>query len=520
MITAVLLLAGLLAVCLVAAKRSVDITDQTRRFYQDERVFYVAEAGVESAAAWLQALLPTNPNPAQTALDAVTPPTISGFNFVELSITKQPLIPNGRITEGPFAGVIGDIQPFLIRSDAELSNSSVEKVVRLTVNQQAIAMEQFGIFYDGDLEIFPSYPFYYYGRIHTNGNLFLGSSNVLNIDGPVTAGGHIYNSPKDSAMDLNGKARVTDPSGQWHDLSYDSRDPNWVTKSMDDWQGRVLDSAHYGERMILPRPLLTPMEAIEIIKRGQPTDNAELMEERFYYKADLRIIDGVGSNGLGQPVTIPAGVITDSNFYDYREQRTFLMHQINVGAMMAAGITPANGILYISYAGANEAVRIADGAQLPVGGFTMATDNPCYVRGNYNTINKQPASVLCDAFNALSTNWVDANSTKNLNQRIAFATTMNTCIVAGNTPTDYNDYNGGAENLIRLHEKWVGHELTQRGSLVCIWESERATGDFANASYVEAHRDWGFDPDLLDPNYWPIDRLRMKRVVRGAWQSF
>ena len=114
----------------------------------------------------------------------------------------------------------------------------------------------------------------------------------------------------------------------------------------------------------------------------------------------------------------------------------------------------------------------------------------------------------------------DANATRPLNQRVASATTINTCIVTGNQATVGTNYGGGAENLIRLHEKWVGHQLTYRGSLICLWESQQATGDIADASYVEGQRDWAFDAMLLDPNMWPKDALSATQVVRGAWTPF
>lgn len=517
MIIAMLLLVGLMAVSIAVSQRTLHNTDQSRRGYHEERVFYAAEGGAEVAVAWLNDLLAVNPSPSQELLNMLAAPNIPGFQFAELSITKQPLITGGQITQGPFAGLTADIQPYAIRSHAANPNSSVEKIVQITINQEAIGLYQFGIYYDGDLEFFTNYPLNYSGRIHTNGNLYLGSSNVLNIDGDVTAGGNVYNTPKDGARSYNGKARLKDKAGQWQDLRYDSRAADWVERSLNDWQGRLLDSSHSAGR--LPFPLPTPANPIEVIKRGQAGDNAEMHAKRFYYKAGLRILDGVAADSAGNPVVIPAGIFTNSVFFDHREQRNLTLYNLNMGALIAAGLVPANRIIYISYTGASAALRIRNGATLPAGGLTIVTDNSCYVENHYNTVSKKPASILCDAINVLSSHWNDANAAKPLNQRLARATTVNTCIVTGNTPTTDGHYNGGAENLIRLHEKWVGHELTYRGSLICLWESEKATGDFNNASYVEAHRDWGFDPALLDPAFWPRDAMALNRVARGGWSS-
>jgi len=517
MIAAMLLLAGLMAVSVTIARRTLHSTHQTRRVYYEERVFYVAEGGAELAAGWLHTVLASNPNPSQEVLNTVMAPTIPGYQFVELSITKAPFVSGGQVTQGAFAGMTADIQPYWIRSHAANANSSIEKIVQITVNQEAIGMHQFGIYYDGDLEIFPNYPLDYNGRIHTNGNLYLGSSNVLNIDGKVTAAGNVYNTPKDETRTYHGKARLKDESGHWQDLRYDSRDPDWVSRSLNDWQGRLIDSSHSAGR--LPFPLPMPARSIEIIKRGQAGDSEELLAKRFYYKAGLRILDGAARDSAGTPVVIPPGIIFDDVVYDCREGRNLNLHTVDIAALTTGGLVPGNGIIYISYSGGSEAVRLRNGQTLPAGGLTIATDNPCYIEGHYNTISKKPASVLCDAFNVFSVNWDDANASKPINKRIAHATTVNTCVVAGNTVTTSGHYNGGAENLIRLHEKWVGHELTYRGSLVCLWESEIADGDFDTDCYVEAHRDWGFDPVLLDPAFWPRDALSLNRVVRGGWIS-
>ncbi len=518
LVLTVILLTILLFATATTARRVIHQSDSTRRIVHEIQVFYWADGGAEVAERWLRDLVQVTPYPTQTELDAFAAPTTPGYQYIGLTITKQPFQTDYLIPNGPFAGCLADIQPYTIQSHAANHNATVEKIVTVTVHQQAINLGQFGIYYDGDLEIFPCYPLDYSGRIHTNGNLYVGSCNVLNLDADVTVAGNIYNTPKDETQTYLGKARFANETGIWRDLDYDSRHPNWVTKSLDDWDGRVQDSAHFANS--LPLPLPTPANPIDIIKRGLAGDDITLLQTRFYYKAGLLIIDGMAMDSGGTNIiTLPAGVLTHTTVYDCREQKYMDMFDLDVAALTAAGLVPANGVIYFSETSPDAALRLLNAAKLPASGLTIATDNPCYVQGHYNNVNKQPASILCDAFNVYSTNWDDSQADKKLVARIAFQTTVNTCVVTGNTLTTNGNYNGGAENLIRLHEKWVGHALTYRGSLICIWQSEQATGAFSPSCYVEAHRDWGFDPDLLDPNYWPDDFVSVNRVVRARWES-
>ncbi|HEY3293801.1 MAG TPA: hypothetical protein VGL38_00025 [bacterium] len=517
MVLAALLIVGLMTIATVAVRRTQTLNDQSQRAYHEARVFYVAEGGADVAADWLRNAIHINTVPSQSDLNDFHAPTVPDYVFPQLTIAKQPVTTTIPITQGAYAGMNATVQPYLIVSHAANSKGTVDQVVRVTVNREGIGMYQFGIYYDHDLEMFPAYPLDFNGRIHTNGNLYIGSSDVLNINGSVTAGGHIYNTPKDPTQYYNGKARITDVAGHWHDLSYDSRDPNWQRKSLEDWQGRVKDVSQ--GTTALAFPLSTPAFPIDVIKRGQPGDDEELRAKRYYYKAGLKIIDGIATDSTGNPIALPVGVLTSSNVWDFREQKTMHMTNVNIGLLASSGMVPSNRTIYFCYTDPAGAIRLVNGATLPAGGLSIATENPLYVWGNFNTVNKKACSILCDAFNVYSNNWSDGNATKSINQRGSSATTVNSCVVAGNTETTSGDYNGGAENLIRLHEKWVGHELTYRGSLVCIWNSQRATGDFRNASYVEAHRDWGYDQSLLDPSLWPPDMISVQRTVRARWQG-
>ena len=232
LVLTVILLTVLLFATATIARRVIHQSDSTGRIVHETQVFYCADGGAEVAERWLRDLVQVSPYPTQTELDAFAAPSTPGYQFIGLTITKQPFLTNTLIPNGPFAGCFADIQPFAIQSHAANRNATVEKIVTVTVHQQAINLGQFGIYYDDDLEIFPCYPLDYNGRIHTNGNLYVGSCNVLNLDADVTVAGNIFNTPKDETQSYSGKARFANEKGLWRDLDYDSRHPNWVEKSL------------------------------------------------------------------------------------------------------------------------------------------------------------------------------------------------------------------------------------------------------------------------------------------------
>lgn len=197
-------------------------------------------------------------------------------------------------------------------------------------------------------------------------------------------------------------------------------------------------------------------------------------------------------------------------------------------------------------------IRLINGGTLPDAGLSIATPNPVYIQGDYNsgattnygtinnststtgkalTVTNQPASdgsgaypsgtsspvetsgtytkkmsaIIADAVSILSNSWSDANSTATLTggSRNPSNTTVNTAIVAGNVPTTSSAYSGGVENFPRLLENWNGSTyLTIHGSFGMLYDSEQATSPWkATGNYYNApSRRWFFDTSLQDKN--------------------
>jgi hypothetical protein len=224
------------------------------------------------------------------------------------------------------------------------------------------------------------------------------------------------------------------------------------------------------------------------------------------------------------------------------------------GKTVAAWLNPSNYF--------RRAVRIFNGENLQVSGganklsttkgITISSENMVYVWGNYNTTginaappagvaalndsaedyfytgNQVPASLICDAFNPLSKTWFDAITSiypDDLGKRDADAslpgvtaeTSMRMGVIAGNnlsamagSPDAGNSsaesrLSGGMHNFPRFLEDWGGRRFNFVGSLIPLWHSTQALGQYNADStiYSPPIRDWAFDSTFLAPDRLP-----------------
>jgi hypothetical protein len=106
---------------------------------------------------------------------------------------------------------------YSINAIAKKTNAPTDQVTTMTnmaIKSRLIPMFQFAAFYLNDLEILPGAVMNLSGPIHTNGNLYLGSDNGLNINSQVTLSKSLYNSRKDkNATYADGKVKIKDMAG-------------------------------------------------------------------------------------------------------------------------------------------------------------------------------------------------------------------------------------------------------------------------------------------------------------------
>jgi Tfp pilus assembly protein PilX len=208
--------------------------------------------------------------------------------------------------------------------------------------------------------------------------------------------------------------------------------------------------------------------------------------------------------------------------------------------------------------GARHVLKLVDGTlgNLPVradtgkGGFTVGSENPVYIFGDYNSNPADPiwltppggdlagmsaAGVISDAVTVLSNAWVDVNSLYNVwptnpytgNNSVGFnvpapartaATTHYRVAVAGGKSVNFpfpawevnNDYgfgtDGGVHNFLRFVEDWNGSVLNYEGSLVSLYYATYNTGTFKCCNYsvyTPPTRNYIFDSDFTVPQNLP-----------------
>ncbi|MGH7989479.1 MAG: hypothetical protein ACREDS_04690, partial [Limisphaerales bacterium] len=189
--------------------------------------------------------------------------------------------------------------------------------------------------------------------------------------------------------------------------------------------------------------------------------------------------------------------VTSTNFYDYRESKTVQAIYLDVtnldvwltNTASLGGNTYNNQSITDTGKGINSiyiynsvpmtsstlpGVQVVNGAQLPPDGLGIATPDPMYVVGNFNsqtsagndaglsdTTYTEPAALYADALTILSTNWSDVNYTKSNDSddtdRKPANTTINAAALEGIVPSTASNYSGGAENFLRLLEAWSGY---------------------------------------------------------------
>lgn len=194
------------------------------------------------------------------------------------------------------------------------------------------------------------------------------------------------------------------------------------------------------------------------------------------------------------------------------------------------------------------------------GGFSVASENPVYVLGNYNasaaggsTFSDQagqchvPSAVMADAVTLLSTSWNDIESFNYPTQagnRNASTTYYRMAIMGGSnipfqtyssgTTTGIYSYSypkdfgtdGGVHNFLRYLENWGGQTLYYRGSIVDFYYSRQATGVYkcCTTVYSPPTRGYNFDSDFNSiatlppgtPRFTTVNALGFQQVVEAT----
>jgi Tfp pilus assembly protein PilX len=198
--------------------------------------------------------------------------------------------------------------------------------------------------------------------------------------------------------------------------------------------------------------------------------------------------------------------------------------------------------------GARHVLKLVDGTlgnlptrldnPTPPGGFTVASENPVYVQGDYNASTgagygdpHSAASIIADTVTVLSNSWSDSNSLKNPNNlggRAGNTSWYRMAVAAGKTLAfpqpawggQDMGTDGGMHNFLRYLESWGG-TLNYEGSLVSLYNSQYATGVFkcCTTVYSPPTRAYQFDQLFLQPQNLPPATPMFQDVVNLSYHQ-
>jgi hypothetical protein len=401
----------------------------------------------------------------------------------------------------------------------------------------------YAMFYNGDLEFQPTASFTINGPIHTNGSLYIGTSNFTaqnNVEFSADyANGYSPNDTSSHAGSISAPNLVANmppmqvspylPFG-WN-LDLNSSDTNANNDSYHD---------------IIERPVTGTDALANVRYYNQPgyriviNPDTTVTVTRIDSSGTVTTLNGgpyntwVGNNGQGSSTTI---LQQNVPLYDARDGGAVKVTNVDISQLVSSygNMSGWTGLVYLADAGATiynadgtvktagtsanvtingttysttrRAFRLINGYALPSTGLTIVSENPVYIQGNYNTSStssatvpsnngtytdpdasgytRKPAAVVADAVNILSAGWSDSNSAASISSRVATAnTTVNAALVAGNVPSGGGNYSGGGENFIRFLENWGSRTFCYYGSMVQLYPSNQAIGPWTGNGTV------------------------------------
>ncbi len=516
---AVMMMVMLTMIGVAALKLANDEVTIAGNQMNETLAFYAAESGLERASAAIQTYYEENRTPPNTfpagneKLTDATSAYVSGADGAA-EIRK--------LDQGTLAGLNGLVQIYTIKSIGTSLIDAGQVTLTQSFEVALVPLFQFAVFYENDLEIAPGPDMILNGRVHTNSNLWLQAGSELYIDSYVTAAGDILHGRKGAGGITDGNVFIKDNLGNYQNMKnadnsfLSSSDADWYDSASVRWGGKVQDAA-FGQEA-LNMPLTNENDPHKLIERA--SGNADSYEN----KAEMRIIDGSVQAKIGNVWTtvdafLPVGAVTSTTFFDGRENATVNATEIDIAKLSSSAYYPSNGVVYFSDSRSGfNASRLVNGADIGQP-LSFYSENPIYVQGDFNSVNKQPASLAGDAVTFLSNSWDDAFSNLDKSQRIAAETMVNAAIMTGNTNTTNSDYNGGLENLPRFLEEWTNVIFKYSGSFVNLWNSQQATGTWGDSYYSPPDRDWSYDADLDDPSKLPPMTPTIQVFQRTGWNQ-
>jgi len=448
-------------------------------------------------------------------------------------------------------------------------NGAVVAKVRRVFSKQQLSPWNWAIFYVDPLEIHPGPNFVVTGWVHTNSDLYT-AHNSLTFTDKVTFGGDWFvqfmpgdaQHPNDTIAQPNYPGSPNYPAG----LPYNGPLIPARDQAM---QPFGLDSTSIFSTSDTNPNNDSYRELIQLPTSGF---SDPLASARYWNQASVAIeIDASNNIKIGKPNTdgtitayssgnslyqmFNGAITTNQTIQDNREGASMRLATLDLSKIVSSGAYKSsnfNGVVYFydksNTSSTRRGVRLINGANIPSTGLTVASANPVYIQGDFNTgatgtsvpsnqanayatvgatpspqssgYSRAPCSVVADAVTLLSNSWNDSNSSASVGSRVASSTTVNTAIVSGIVPTAQpggdGSYSGGAENFPRFLEDWSSAYLTYYGSMVELYQSAQSIGEWGKGNvYSPPTREWFFDNNFK--TLTPPGTLMIHSYVKGRW---
>jgi Tfp pilus assembly protein PilX len=567
-----LAIVSLLAVLALGALQSANLNILSSDSHKKiKRAFYSAEVGLDLA---VDAIITEFENlSAYTQSADYAGADGDGFisrTFNNYTVSYKVTNPSGKFVYQTVSGnnlINHYAHTYNIEAKSVSTKDGSKNDLKETVRILETPLVQFFIFYGGsgnaaDLEILPGPTLNSWGRIHSNGDIYVGTNNYFNLRNydesgiisphAMTATGSIYLKRKNNGSTYSGDHVVVKTASTGTSFTPTTTFTGDITKDNEE-----SEESRFGNYVLVNEDILTATNKTAFNRGG--------FYETRAGDPDASNIDGikiVGTGGVGEGITITVSQPTantdvtsllatnppsisegvtsttvdsppiyesTSAFTDNREDRAVSFTDIDLNLLQqwyveylsnqslslksASDSDGGGGILVYASRSANassandsdpmQAIRLVKSVtpQL-LDETTVASDNAIYVQGDFNTVSTRGVALIGDAVNILSNNWSDpggCNSASN--------TTYNAAFFGGNVPTPEGGgtYSGGLENYPRMHESWSGKTAYINGSFINLWSSSQATGSWSYGCpvYTAPTRTWGWDVNFQNPSYWP-----------------
>jgi hypothetical protein len=481
----------------------------------------------------------------------------------------------GLVPAGPLKGLMGYKYGCSIDGTGKTAGGT-KRVINAEVVLYQVPIFQFGVFYDSSLEITPGPTMRVFGRVHTNDSMYLRGTADLHFTGPLTAAGMIGQWWAGSSGSIGYQRTPADPTEFHPSLSSNitamttSNAPPLVNGVRNVRWGQAKLHLALGGNAMNPHAILDP---------AKPSDAQALRRQNYDWIAQSK--SSTSARFIAGVSTQPAWIRNPRVFWDHREQHWVKVWDFDMRALRASA--NRDSIFYFadtvfewdkraSRDTLIKALRIINADTLGRN-LTIATPNPLYVKGNFNTgravqsdsTSYYNAQLASDVFTLLSPIWsawdssrvnptalIGGNSFTSCEQnyanstwgcsyptgatgrlgdstRIAICTVrVNAAVLAGNKQSErtylrsntadgtYNsNYEGGWHNTIRFLENWGNKTVVFKGSFVCLWQGQ-APGLIKSPSIHVIQR----SPGYYSPpaRMWGFDDrfLQLSKMPPGA----